>query len=104
MFSADELTFHQKSTIEVVQLAHVDVERLTGDLTRGLQLVDATVQDFLDLRPIRIGSARDEGKVGQIACQSDPAADDNIRLRTRSFEPFAARVGQIVKVHVTRLD
>jgi hypothetical protein len=78
MLAADELALDQELPIQPFEF--VDVEILEMISIRNLH--DALAQRSLDLDPIGRRGLGNERMIGQIAGQTNPAADHNVRLRT----------------------
>jgi hypothetical protein len=57
MLAADELTFDEELTIDVGQLADLDVHDIGGRLAGFHERIDLVVQNPLNFRAVRFGRA-----------------------------------------------
>lgn len=77
-FAADQLPFDEELAVKLREAADIDVEQV-------LPLVDrrnGSLDGPLNTGTIRFRTAADEGEVRKVAHKANPAADDNVRLRT----------------------
>jgi hypothetical protein len=85
--------FDEELAIDFAERVDVDV----ADLGQRLEFIEPCPDLAFDAQPILIGTASDEGEIGEVAGQSDPAADHDIRFGARTAQPFAASPGKLVK-------
>jgi hypothetical protein len=96
MFPANELPFDEELAIDAIQIADVHIEQLARRVTDAQNPI---AQQAFDIRSILFRSAADKGELGQIARQTNARAHHDIGLGAATAEPFAGRVGKVVKFH-----
>src|SRR5690606_15047508 len=95
---ADQMLFHQHALLQIGQIRHgnpfcVAEDGIVPPLAKNLL---HPLEHFLGL--ILVGNGG-KGKVGQVARNPDPAADDDVGLGTFSPHPFADGISYITMGH-----
>src|SRR5690606_40757840 len=79
---------------------HLAIQPTLMQFVLGFERGDAGQQTLFDRRAVRLRGSRQKGIIRQIARQAYPAADDDVRLRTDTSQPFSARNCEIAKFHL----
>ena len=89
-FAADQLALDQELSIDGIRVADIEILHRAGT---G-QLLDRAAQELFDFDSVVVAGLVHERKLGEIPCQPNPAAHDNIGLRSARPQPFAKSICQ----------